>query len=160
LASALPTTAASAASTHSRTSWHNVFSFSPAPPLAARHRELPIDEFAIQISSQHLVDHPAGETDHLHTGGNQSSLDWHGNRAADEDLGSEAQELGNAGERIRSKHPPLLTLDLVATLNINQQEIDRDIEHGRDATLPLWNRDSHHVWLKHSAGQNSNLFWQ
>jgi hypothetical protein len=144
LASALPITAASAASTHSRTSWHIIFSFSPAPPLAARHRERPIYGFAIQISSQHLVDSPADETDHLHTGGDQSSLDWRGNRAADEDPGSETYELGNAGERIRCRQASLLTPNLAAAFNVNQQKIDRYIEHGGNATLPVWNRDPHH----------------
>jgi hypothetical protein len=143
LASALPTTAASAASTHSRTSCHNIFSFSRPPSLAARHRERLIYEFAIQISSQHVLDHPAGETDYLHTGGDQSGLDRRGNRAADEDPGSEAQELGNTGERICCRQTPLLTPDLAATLNVNQPEINRDIVHGRNATLPVWNCDPH-----------------
>jgi hypothetical protein len=37
-----------------------------------------------------------------------------------------------------------LAPNLAAILYVNQQEADRDIEDGRDATLPLWNRNPHY----------------
>lgn len=74
LSSALPAPAASAARAHSKTCWHRLFSFLPAASLAARHYECPIRKAVVQISSQYFVDHPAGKTDHLHTGGHQSAL--------------------------------------------------------------------------------------
>jgi hypothetical protein len=40
--------------------------------------------------------------------------------------------------------PSLLAPHLAATFNIDQQQVHRDIEHGRNATLPFWNRNPHH----------------
>jgi hypothetical protein len=115
----------------------------PAASLAARHYECPIRKAVVQISSQHFVDHPAGKTDHLHTGGHQSALQRRGNRAANENLGSQAQELGHACRGFHCEKPPLFTPHRLAIFHVDQQKIDCDIKDGSDAALPLWNRDSH-----------------
>jgi hypothetical protein len=79
----------------------------------------------------------------LHASGSYPGCNGGGNRTAEEGLRPAAKELGSAGEWVCTSELAFLAPDFVATLNINQQEIGSDIEDGRDATLPLWNRDPH-----------------
>ena len=105
---------------------------------------MPDLQFAIQISSQHLVDLP--QVKPITCTPEATNLASTGAEIAPQ-MRVPAPKLKNSATRASEsvpKQPPLLAPDLVAAFNVNQQEIDRDIEHGRNATLPLWNRDPHH----------------
>lgn len=164
LASSSSTTAASAVATHSkshaRSFCHDLSFCSFTPSLASRHHERRACELAIKISGQNLVHPAASKADHLHTGGGQSSLRRCGDRAADESPSSKAQELGYPARRIRRSQAALLAAYLAAVLHVDQQEIDRDIEYGRDTALPVWNRNSHHKGIGHLVRQSSKLLWK
>jgi hypothetical protein len=125
--------------------------------VAAWHHESPVRQSALQKSAQYIVNRPAGEADHPHPARNEPSLHRRRNRTADEDAGPEAQEFANTSNRIRSGHRSLFSPDLLFILNVNQQQIAGDIEHGGDSPLPLWNRDPHHRHLKHSACRNRQV---
>jgi hypothetical protein len=130
---------------------------SPAPPLATRHHKRPVRQLTPQKRIQHFLHGSADEADYAHARGSQSCLQRPGYRAADEDLRSQAQQLGRAGQRIAPQQPPRLPVDLPPILNVDEQQIAGDIEDWGYAALPMWNRDPHRTRLGHMTCQNRQV---
>lgn len=121
--------------------------------MAAWHGEARLGECAVEDGSEHLVHGPAEEGCDANPCTVDAKLQWGRDGSADQQIDAAGDEFGGASGGVSPDEVSLRAPDLAAILDVHQQEVAGDIEDGRDAPLPLRNRDSHHRGDVHLADQ-------
>lgn len=131
-----------------------IVSAPPAPAAAAGHGQTRVRQCAVQAGREHLVQGSAKKGGHANPGLGDAKLQRCRDRPADQQLHAASNQFAYPCGRLLPHQRCLLALRHAAVFQVGQQQMSGDIEDRCNASLPMWNSDSHHTRGMHLTGQN------
>ena len=107
---------------------------------ATRHHERAVLEAVRQIGAEDFFNVPAHVRNHLDARRRQRLFERPRDRAANQYVDGHGLQAFDARGDSRFRQGLVPSAPLGAGFDIHHEQVPRDIEHGRDAALPCWDR--------------------